>query len=429
MPGTPSSAAYVEDSYQLTRRGEGATVLGTSILVSVSGGLFGAFVLMLGAPVLAEIAFKFTSFEYFWLAVLGLSAAVIISSGSPLKGGISLVIGLFLSTIGIDITLGYPRFTFGNVDLLAGISFIPAMIGLFGLSEVLRNVMGAQLELATGSFDVKGMFSKARGVIGRYRREIPRSAVIGTGIGILPGAGADIAAWVSYAASKNASKEAEKYGTGHIQGIVAASAANNASLAGAWVPALVFGIPGDTITAITIGVLFMKGLRPGPQIFEEHAPLVYALYVVFMLANLLMIPLGYLAVRFSGSLLRVPRNILMPVILLFCIVGSYAINNSLFDVGVMVAMGILGFFMERNGFPVAPVVLGIVLGPIVEKNFMFSVIKTNWQFGEFFTRPISAILLVICLITWGYALFRPLLARRARWRRRKRRLDPLDLPA
>jgi TctA family transporter len=243
----------------------------------------------------------------------------------------------------------------------------------------------------------------------RYKVNVLRSGLIGTFIGILPGAGADIAAWIAYAVSKRSSKEPEKYGAGSIEAIVDAGTANNSCLAGDWVPALVFGIPGDSITAIVIGVLFMKGLRPGPMIFETQPDIVYAVYLSFILANLLMIPFGYLAIKSSSQMLRVPRNILMPGILMFCIVGSFAINNTVFDVGVMMVMGVIGYFLEANGFPVAPVVLGIVLGPIVEKNFMMSMIKTDWDVTQFFTRPVSAILCIITLFIWFFPLFAVLL--------------------
>jgi len=216
----------------------------------------------------------------------------------------------------------------------------------------------------------------------------------------LPGAGADIAAWISTAVSKKFSREPERYGTGYIEPIIDAGTSNNASLAGAWVPALVFGIPGDSITAIIIGVLFMKGLRPGPMIFENQPELVYAVYFTFILANLLMLPFGYLAIKFSSNMLKVPKRILMPAILMCCIVGSFAINNSLFDVRVMMVMGLIGYLMESNDIPVAPVVLGLVLGPIVEQNFMVSMIKTQWDLTQFFTRPISAALGGITVLLW-----------------------------
>jgi TctA family transporter len=239
-----------------------------------------------------------------------------------------------------------------------------------------------------------------------------RSGGIGTFIGVLPGAGADVAAWLAYGVSKRFSKTPERFGKGHMEPVVDAGTANNACLAGDWVPALVFGIPGDAITAIVIGVLFMKGVRPGPLIFEQQRPLLYALYLTFILANVLMIPFGYLAVWASAKTLRVSRALLLPGILIFCIVGAYAINNSFFDVGVMLVMGVVGYLFEANGFPVAPVVLGLVLGPIVEQNFMVSMIKTNWDVTQFVSRPVSALLGALTLATWALPLLPALLRRR-----------------
>jgi len=411
IPGTPSSAAYTQDSFELTKQGKAEMVLGADVVFSAIGGLIGAVILMTSAPLLAEVALTFTSFEYFWLATMGLSATVMVSSGSQVKGALSVILGLFLSTVGVDITLGLPRFTFGSVELLNGVDFIPAMIGLFGVSEVIRSVVEGELAYPIARVQTKRLFSGMWGLCKRYKVNVLRSGLIGTFIGILPGAGADIAAWVAYAASKRFSKEPEKYGQGSIEAIVDSGTANNSCLAGDWVPALVFGIPGDSITAIVIGVLFMKGLRPGPMIFEQQPDIIYAVYLSFILANLLMIPFGYLAIKSSSQMLRVPRNILMPGILMFCIVGSFAINNTVFDVGIMLVMGVVGYFMEANGFPVAPVVLGLVLGPIVEKNFMMSMIKTEWDVTQFFMRPVSAILCIITILVWFYPLFINLLTR------------------
>lgn len=404
MPGTPASAAYTEDAYRLTHSGKGGLVLGVGLVGSAIGGIAGALVLMAAARLLAEVALLFTSFEYFWVAVLGLTASVVISRGSQVKGSIALLIGLFLSTIGLDITLGYARFTFGSTVLLQGISFIPAMVGLFGLSEVLRNVTDPRASASSARIDPYGMFAETRKTLRRYWRRVVSGNVIGSAIGILPGAGGDIAAWVSYAATKNTSKDAHKFGKGegHIEPVVSAGSSNNSALASAYVPTLVLGIPGDTITAILIGVLFVKGVQPGPELFEQQPSLLYAVYMVFILANLLLLPLGYLAIRGSGMLLRVPRNVLMPIILAFCIVGAFAINNGTFQIVVMLALGILGYALDRGGFPLAPVVLGIVLGPIVEQNFMQSVIKTNWDLTQFFTRPISATLMVLTMLVLAY---------------------------
>jgi putative tricarboxylic transport membrane protein len=412
IPGTPSSAAYTQDSFELSKQGKAELVLGVDLICAVSGGLMGAVILMTSAPILAEFAMRFTSFEYFWLATLGLSTSVIVSRGSAVKGMLSLLFGLFLSTVGVDITLGLPRFTFGSVELLNGVNFIPAMIGIFGFSEVLRNVMGGELAYPTARVRASRIFSGIRGIMRQYLVNPIRSGLIGTFVGILPGAGADIAAWISTAVSKKFSKQPEKFGTGHIEPIIDAGTANNAALAGAWVPALVFGIPGDSITAIIIGVLFMKGLRPGPMIFENQPALVYGVYFTFILANLLMLPFGYLAIKFSSNMLKVPKRILMPAILMCCMVGSFAINNSLFDVGVMMVMGIIGYLMEANDIPVAPVVLGLVLGPIVEQNFMVSMIKTQWDLTQFFERPVSAVLGGITLLLWFVPVLIGLLQKR-----------------
>ncbi|MBI1736998.1 MAG: tripartite tricarboxylate transporter permease [Candidatus Rokubacteria bacterium] len=413
IPGTPASAAYTDDSYALTRQGRGELVLGVDLVTSAIGGLFGAVVLLVAAPLLAEVALTFTSFEYFWLAVLGLSATVMIASRSPVKGGLALLVGLFFSTVGVDITLGYPRFTFGSIELLNGMNFIPAMIGLFGVSEVLRNMTQANLNLQITAVKAESIFRGLAAILWRYRTNMARSGAIGVFIGILPGAGADIAAWIAYAVARRFSKAPETFGKGAIEPVVDAGTANNSCLAGAWVPALVFGIPGDSITAILIGVLFMKGLRPGPMLFQEHAGLVYAVYLAFIIANVLMVPFGYVAIKASGLMLRVPRNIFMPAILMFCVVGSFAINNSLFDVGLMLVMGILGYFLEANGIPVAPIVLGMVLGPIVEQNFMVSMIKTNWDLPQFFSRPTAAVLGALTVLIWMVPLY-PLLRARLR---------------
>ena len=408
IPGTPASAAYTEDAFRMTQDGKGPLVLGVGLLGSAFGGIVGAVVLIFAAPLLAEFALRFTSYEYFWVALLGLTAAVIISRGSQVKGAIALLIGLFLSTVGIDVSLGYARFTFGEEALLAGISFIPAMIGLFGLSEVLRNVLHPAARAAPPAMDTRGMFRQAGRTLWRYRRGVASGNAIGSAIGALPGAGGDVAAWVSYAATKNASKEGHRFGRGkgHIEPIVAAGSSNNAALASAYVPTLVFGIPGDTITAILIGVLLVKGVEPGPRLFAEEAPLLYAIYMIFILANLLLIPLGYAAIRSSGYLLRVPRAVLLPVITAFCIVGSFAINNGRLEIVLMLALGVLGYLLERVGIPVAPVVLGLVLGPLVEKNFMQSVIKTDWDLTQFLTRPISAVLMIVTLLVLTYPLLR-----------------------
>ena len=405
MPGTPASAAYTDEAYAMTKKGQGEIALGAGLVFSVIGGLFGTAVLIVAAPALAEIALKFSSFEYFWLVILGLSSAVFLAIGNPLKGVVSLLLGLLVASVGLDNPAAFPRFTFGNAELAGGLTLIPIMIGMFAVSEIIRNVatMDQPWEMAQAS--IGNVFTGMWALTKRYPLAILRGSALGTAIGALPGAGADIAAWMSYAVSKKFSKEPEKFGTGHVEGIVEAGASNNSALAGAWIPALVFGIPGDSITAIVIGVLYIKGLNPGPTIFMEKAPEMYAIFIVFILANLLMIPLGVAAIKGASRLLRAPREVLMPVILLFCVVGSFAINNSLFGVVLMLAFGIAAFIMEENGFPVAPAILGMVLGSMLEEHFISSMIKSDGRLLAFFERPIAGGLgaLTMAVIAWPIA--------------------------
>jgi TctA family transporter len=411
IPGTPASAAYCDEAFAMTRKGEAEKALGTGLVCSVIGGLMGAVVLSAAAPTLAEFAIKFSSFEYFWLACLGLSCAVVISTGSKVKGFVSLLIGLFIATIGIDVTAGYPRFNFGNVELMGGVSFIPAMIGMFAVSEVLRYVASKHAPLRVPQQAVGNIFRGLGAILSRYKLNIARGGVIGAVVGILPGAGADIAAWIAYAVSKKASREPEKFGTGHVEGLVDAGTANNAGLAGAWVPAIVFGIPGDSITAIVIGVLYMKGMNPGPTVFLNDPQLIYAVFIVFFIANLALLPLGFLAIRLARQILHVPQNVLMPIILMFCIVGAFAINNTVFGVTIMLVLGVLAYIMEENGFPIAPAILGIVLGGMLEHNFVSSMIKADGDFLGFFSRPIAATLGVLVILLW----LAPLIGMLRRW--------------
>ncbi|ORE92075.1 tripartite tricarboxylate transporter permease [Aurantimonas sp. 22II-16-19i] len=411
MPGTPASAAYVEDAYKMTRSGRAEEALGASLVFSAIGGIFGTIVLITASPMLAEVALKFSSFEYFWLVVLGLSCAVFVSPGSVPRGMIALIIGLFAATIGIDNPAGQPRYTFGNVELLAGVQFIPAMIGLFAVSEVLRFVASGAETPAVEKGGRTGVFTRQWTNLKRYPVQAMRGSVTGTAIGALPGAGADIAAWISYAISKKFSKEPQKFGTGHVEGLVEAGASNNGAVSGAWIPALVFGIPGDSITAIVIGVLYIKGLNPGPTIFINQPQLIYAVFIVFFLANLIMLPMGWIAIKAARTILSIPARILMPIILMFCIVGSFAINNSPFGIVLMLVFGVIGFLMEENDVPIAPAILGLVLGPMLEQNFVTSMIKADGSFLAFFERPIAAGLGIFTIAIWCIPLAMKLLRR------------------
>lgn len=413
IPGTPASAAYVDDAHAMTQQGQAERVLGVGLVCAVIGGLFGAMVLSFTAPWLARVALRFSSFEYFWLACLGLSCAVFISTEAPIKGTVALLLGLWIATVGIDPTAGFPRFTFGEVELMGGVSFIPAMIGMFAVAEVLRAVVAMGAPPQPPQEPLKHPLRGLGSVLGRYKINVLRGSVIGTSVGVLPGAGADIAAWIAYATAKRFSREPERFGHGHVEGIVDCGAANNAGIGGAWVPALVFGIPGDSITAIVVGVLYMKGMNPGPTVFLHQPQLIYAVFITFFVATLLMLPLGFLAIRLCRQILRVPQGFLQPIILMFCVVGAFAINNTVFGVVIMLVLGGVAFLMQENGFPVAPTILGIVLGPMLEQNFMTSMIKADGDLGGFFHRPLAATLGVITVLVWLVPLVRWLSRRRA----------------
>ncbi len=406
MPGTPASAAYVDESFALTRQGKADLALGTGLVTAAIGGMIGTIILMAVAPQLARFAIRFSSDEYFWLGCLGLTCAVLISGSSVLKSFASLFIGLFIATIGIDVAVGHPRFTFGSIELLDGVSFIPAMIGMFALSEILRTVARGARVRGPEQGSVGNVFAGIGRILLRFRLNVVRSSVLGTGIGSLPGAGADIAAWISFTLSKRFSKKPEAFGKGAVEGIVDGGSANNAAVAGAWTPALVFGIPGDTVTAIAIGILYLKGVNPGPLVFTQSPDLVYAVFVAFLCANLVLIPVGFAAIRLSGLVLRVPQAVLMPIILVFCIVGSFAINSTVFAVWIMLVLGVVAFFMEANDIPVAPAILGIVLGTMVEDNFMVTMLKDNGNLLGFFDRPIAAALGALTMTIWVYLIFR-----------------------
>ena len=400
IPGTPASAAYVEDTYRLTRQGQAELALGACVLFSAIGGLFGTLVLIFAAPTLAEFAMSFSSQEYFWMALLGLTCAVFMGTSSPVKGLISLFLGLTIASVGLNNPAGVPRLTFGSTDMMAGIDFIPVMIGIFAISEVLRTVIDGGSGWEQAPKAVGNIFRHWGFMLKTYWRQLFRGNVTGTAIGILPGAGADVAAYVSYAVSRRFSKTPEKYGKGHVEGVVEASAANNASLSSAWVPALVFGIPGDTITAIVIGVLYVKGMNPGPTLFLFNPQTIYAVFLIFILANLIMVPLGWALIKFSKNILLISKSVLMPLILIFCIVGAFASNNAVYGVTIMLVFGVVGYLMEENGFPIAPCVLGIVIGPLLEKNLISTLIKSQGNLIDFVNRPVAFALFAFFCLVW-----------------------------
>ncbi len=408
MPGTPASAAYVEDSYAIARGGQPRAVLLVSLMAAAIGGVIGVTVLATATPLLARLASGFSSDEAFWLATLGLSCAVFVGGASVARNFASLFVGLAIASVGIDVAVGHPRYTFGIGELYDGVSFIPAMIGLFAFSELLRDVQ-APRDAPPARIRVEPMreaLASAWATIRSSPAALVRSGLGGTFVGALPGAGADVAAWIAYAVARRLSRTPERFGRGHMEGIVAGGAANNAAVAGAWTPALVFGIPGDSVTAIAIGVLLMKGLTPGPAIFEADALLVQTLFGAFFLANVVMLFTGGLAVAVATQLLRVPRSILMPGVLMLSMIGAYAILGTPVAIWIVVVLGLLGYAMAWASIPLAPAVLGVVLGQVVEDNFMVSMMKARGDLTEFFARPGAAVLGVVTLVVWALLLAR-----------------------
>jgi TctA family transporter len=403
IPGTPASAAYVEDSYRLAQNGRAGLAIGIGVVGSVLGGLFGFLFLMFTAPALAKAALGFSSFEYFWLAVLGLSCAALISSGGMVKGALALLLGLFIAQVGMDPLTATPRFTFGSIELMGGISFIPVMIGMFAVSEIMRSGRRAMAEVP--QMNLKNPFEGTLGALWKYRKNQVRGSIIGSLLGALPGVGGDLAAWITYSLAKRTSKEPEKFGKGHPEGLVEAGATNNAALSASWIPAMVFGIPGDAVTAIAVGVLVMKGLDPGPTLMSLHPENFYAVMIVFAIANILMLPLGWIAAKSARWIFEVPRALLNAAILLFCIVGSYSMNNSMFGVWLMLAAGVVAYVLEARMIAIAPIILGIVLGPLVESNFTTSMMISDGSLLGFFGRPVAAVLGVATLVIWAFAIF------------------------
>ncbi|HET8727436.1 MAG TPA: tripartite tricarboxylate transporter permease [Alphaproteobacteria bacterium] len=415
IPGTPASAAYADEAYRMTQKGQAGLALGLGLVCSALGGVFGALVLLFAAPSLARIALQFSSYEKFWLACLGLTAAVAVSHGHWAKGALSLLLGLAIAQVGLDPVSGQLRFAFGFTQLSGGFGFIPVLIGFFAIPELLRYARDRHRDEKPPAQAVRGVLTGIGNEVVRLRYGIARGSIIGTVIGAIPGAGADIAAYVSYAISKRMSKHRDKFGTGVTDGIASASASNNSSIGGALVPATVFGIPGDSLTAIIIGVLFMKGLNPGPTVFLVNPELITAVFLAFLIANILIVPFGLAAIFAYQYVLRIPKAVLMPAILAFCIVGSFAVENTTFAVVTMLAMGLIGFAMEENDVPLAPAILGLVIGPMLEANFLNSLTRARGSLLSFIDRPVSAVLaattILICLTPVAVALVRHLRGR------------------
>jgi TctA family transporter len=414
IPGTPASAAATLDSFVLAQKGRAQLALLLDLWCSAIGGLIGVLLLILVAPQLARLALYFSNYEYFWLGVLGLSLSAVVCVGSTFRGILAAMLGMLLATIGLDMVSGRARFTFDSDDLTGGLSFIPAMIGLFGLSEVLRNLHARTATSAAAvSMGERAAAKDVTAIIWRNKGTVVRSSLLGTFIGALPGAGADIAAWVAYGVAQRLSRRRAEFGHGCEEGVVAPTSANNAAVGGAWIPALVLGIPGDSVTAIVLGALLMYNIKPGPLVFEQNADDMHRLFLIAVITQVLLIPAGYLGIRAFGGILRLPRSVVLTGVVVFSVLGSYALRNSLFDVWLMCGFGLLGFALEAWRVPLAPLILGMILGPMVEENLRVGLIKTGGDFTPFVTRPICASIVSLFVAT---LLVPAVLRVLARWR-------------
>jgi putative tricarboxylic transport membrane protein len=396
IPGTAANAAACIDGHQLARQGRAGRAMGIATTGSVVGSLFGILCLAAITPWLAEQALAFQSYEFFWLALFGVLMSGSIAGGDALKGWIMGVLGLFAAQIGQDGIHAHERFAFGDPDLAGGLSLIPTLVGAFGCAEVLT-VMSERA--ARPRLHAVDSILPRIGDVLRYWRTILRSGVIGVYIGILPGVGEDMAAWSSYAAAKRASKEKEKFGHGSVEGLIAAETGDNASIPGGIIPALALAIPGSAPSAVLMAAMIIHGVNPGPMLVVQHPHFIYDVVAMNLLATLAMLVFGLTLVRPLLAVLTVPRTVIMPIILVLCAVGSFAIASRLFDVWLMFAIGVGGFLLRRFGYPMAPFVLGLVLGDLLDKSLRRGLVLSGGEIEPFFTRPISAVLAVVVLAT------------------------------
>ncbi len=418
VPGTPGAVVTTFDGNAMAKKGEGRYALETSVICSAVGGTASALALMFIAPYLARLALKFGPAEYFWISVLGLSTIASFLSGSVVKGLLCAFAGLFVSTIGIDQISGVFRFTFDNMYLMEGFPEIVVLIGLYSIPEVFcileEIVLGKKF--ATGNLLLANNENEKRWTFrSDFKDSLPtwtRSSIIGIIIGIIPGAGSSIASFISYKEAKRKSKNPELFGKGTVEGVRASETANNAVTASAMIPMLTFGIPGNVVTAIMVGGLLIHGLHPGPNLFVKEPQIVYGLMWGMLITNFIMLFLGYFGARAFAQCLKMPKVILAASIAVLSTVGTYSINNSMFDVYSMLFFGVVGLAMRKLQLPVAPAVLGIILGPLAETELRRALMIADSPM-EIFTRPLSFVLFVLTLLS----LFYPLLKKRMAWKK------------
>ena len=405
-PGTPSAIATTFDGYPMAKRGDGDLAITLSCIASVAGGLVGGLFLLLLAPPLAAFALAFGPIEYFWLAILGLTLVAALSEGDTLKGLVAAGVGLMLSLVGSAVVGGDIRYTGGSTVLLSGVGIVPALIGMFCV-PVLIDLVATREEHLNLEGKVAGFrLREATAIVRRDKVNLARSSLIGTLIGVLPGAGGSIAALIAYSEARRAAKDPKSFGAGNPSGVIASESANNATVGGGFIPTLVLGIPGTPADAIVLGALLVQGVKTGPSLFTEQSTIVYTFMFGLLVATVLMLPIGLVLGRYAySSIIAVPKALLVPGIALLTVLGSYAIHGDIDDVYVMLATGLLAWVLARFGFPTAPMVLGLILGPLAEQGFvqawMIGSASEN-LLGMFFGRPISLAIMAIAALTLLY---------------------------
>ena len=399
-PGTPASVATTLDGYPMaTKLKQPGRALGISTMASTFGGVFSTICLILLAPQLAKVALQFSKPEYFALSIFGLSIITSVSSGSVVKGIMGGLFGLFLATVGIDDMSGSIRFTMDTTYFLGGVSFIPVLIGVFAFAQVLSSIEDYYHSEQAEPIKFVDKVLPSWADFKKVFVTLVRSSTIGTFIGCVPGTGGDIASFVSYDQAKRWSKNSANFGNGEPEGVAAPEAGNNAVSGGAFIPVLTLGIPGDGATAIMMGALMVQGLQPGPLLFVEKAPDVYAIFIGLLLANLIMGIMGFSLIRLFAKVVNVPVHILLPIIVMMTFVGTYSYNNSMNDVYLMVASGFTGYFLNKLGFSMSAIIIGIILGSMAEQNFVGSLIMSDGNFNIFFSRPICLFFLVAAALS------------------------------
>jgi putative tricarboxylic transport membrane protein len=401
IPGAPAAIATVLDGYPLAKRGEAGTAIGLTTVVSVFGGFIGILALAVAAPAVSELALKFAPRDYLMLAVWGILLVGSLSGDSLAKGIFAGALGVLIGSVGLDPMTAEPRFTFGSLQLTAGISYVAAMIGFFGVAEVLAQLH--ELKLKAVKQDISKILP-SWALVKKYLPLATRTSTIGVVVGALPGAGGDIAALMAYDHAKRTVKEPSRpFGEGAYEGLVAPESANNAAVGGAYIPMMTLGIPGDAVTAVIIGAMYIHGLKPGPMLMIETPHLFWFIVGSLTLANVFLLIFGLTGIKLFARIVETPKPILLPLILVLSAVGAYAINNNPADVYWMLGFGVLGYFLKMYGYQVGPVILGMILGPLMDKSYRQAMISAEENVGqfalEFVTSPLSAIILAALTFT------------------------------